>query len=146
MLESETRRIKFFYLHKAFYFPSRKGLKLFLLKLFNSEGFKVQSVNYIFCSDEHLLSLNQAHLKHETLTDIITFQYSAVGDPILSDIYISIDRVGENAKLYKVPFLTELYRVIFHGALHLCGYKDKTKTDIKKMRAAEKKYLTRYRD
>ncbi len=144
MQKSEIKKIRFNFLDKDFYFPRRNPFKQFLLGLFTSEGFRVDTINYIFCSDRYLLRINQDHLNHDTLTDIITFQYSHADEPILSDIYISINRVAANAKTFEVTFLEELYRVMFHGALHLCGYKDKTKTDIKKMRAAESKYLTEY--
>jgi len=131
-------------LYENFYFPYRNHLKQFLLNLFKREGFRVDTVNYIFCSDRYLLAINQKHLNHNTLTDVITFQYSTPDEPVLSDIYISVDRVAENAKTFEVAFLEELYRVIFHGALHLCGYKDKTQPDREKMRVAENKYLTKY--
>jgi rRNA maturation RNase YbeY len=145
MQKQETIRIRFNYLDRRFYFPHRTELKRFLLRLFKNEGVDVGTVNYIFCSDRHLLGINQTHLNHDTLTDIITFQYSQPGQPVTSDIYISIDRVKENARIFQVEFSNELYRVMFHGALHLCGYKDKSKTDIQDMRAAENKYLTKYK-
>ena len=104
----------------------------------------MQSINYIFCSDDYLLELNKQYLNHNTLTDIITFELNAPGEPILSDIFISIDRVKENAKTLEIPFKQELHRVIFHGALHLCGYKDKKKEEQKLMRRKEDEYLNHY--
>ena len=145
MQKAELKKLRFFYLDQAFHFPARSRLKHFLLELFKSEGLSVEAVNYIFCSDRFLLDINQSHLHHNTLTDIITFQYSPPGEAVLSDIYISIERVKENAEIFQVGFLDELYRVMFHGALHLCGYKDKSKNDIRRMRAAEDKYLTKYK-
>jgi rRNA maturation RNase YbeY len=108
------------------------------------EGCAPEEINYIFCSDEYLFKLNNAYLKHKTYTDIITFQYSWPPQLIRSDIYISVERVRENAKLYNTSFLNELYRVMFHGALHLCGYKDKTKRDMIQMRSKENFYLNLY--
>jgi rRNA maturation RNase YbeY len=105
---------------------------------------KPEAIHYIFCDDAYLLHLNQAHLKHNTYTDIITFPLSSKGEPVVAEIYISIDRVKENASKFQVPFLHELYRVIFHGALHLCGYKDKGKDEVELMRKKEDHYLQSY--
>lgn len=104
---------------------------------------KVGELNFIFCSDDSLLELNQQYLQHDTLTDVITFDYSE-GDLIQGDIFISTDRVQENATEFGVDFNTELRRVIAHGVLHLCGYKDKTKTDSKIMREKENWALSEY--
>jgi rRNA maturation RNase YbeY len=101
-------------------------------------------VNYIFCSDKYLLKINQDFLQHNTYTDIITFQYSAESEAVESDIYISVERVRENAQAFRVSFSRELYRVIFHGALHLCGYKDKSAKDAKVMREKEDYYVGLY--
>lgn len=101
----------------------------------------MEEVNYIFCSDDYLLDINRTHLKHDTYTDIITFEYNEPGDPVISDIYISIDRVRENASLFHSSFQRELNRVIIHGALHLCGHKDKTDQAAQKMRKLEDDYL-----
>jgi probable rRNA maturation factor len=139
-----TKKIKFHYLEGSFYLPSRTYLKEFILNIFKNEGFKIEAVDYIFCSDNYLLQINKAHLAHNTYTDIITFQYSKTFDPIASEIYISIDRVKENSQLYKTYFLGELYRVMFHGALHLCNYKDKLKRDSILMRSKENFYLEKY--
>tara|TARA_R110002049_G_scaffold50539_18_gene143475 strand:+ start:5601 stop:6020 length:420 start_codon:yes stop_codon:yes gene_type:complete len=101
-----------------------------------SEDFSVGAINYIFCGDEYLLDINQQYLKHDTYTDIITFDYTE-GKLISSDIYISIERVTENATDFKVAFKDELLRVMAHGILHLCGYKDKSEKDIVIMRRKE---------
>lgn len=139
-----TTGIQFHYLLPPFFFPNRSELKQFLLALFKKEGQRVEAVNYIFCTDEYLLTLNQDYLNHNTLTDIITFQLSPVGEALIADIYISIDRVRENSTTFQTGFKKELHRVIFHGALHLCGYKDKTKEQVKLMRSKEELYLDRY--
>ncbi|TCZ70499.1 rRNA maturation RNase YbeY [Flaviaesturariibacter aridisoli] len=136
--------IHFHYTDQRFHFTKRTELKAFLLKLAKAEGQKVGGINYIFCSDAYLLEINQQHLNHDTYTDIITFPYNAPGAPIESDIYISIDRVRENAQNFAVPFAAELYRVMFHGLLHLCGYKDKSKVEQAKMREREDYWLKRY--
>jgi len=98
-------------------------------------------ISYIFCSDEYLHKINLEHLQHDTLTDIITFNYCE-DDLINSDIFISVDRVKENAKLFKVSFQNELSRVMIHGILHLVGYDDKTDEDKVLMRSKEDFYLT----
>ncbi|PHR73233.1 MAG: rRNA maturation RNase YbeY [Lutibacter sp.] len=106
------------------------------------EGFREGELNYIFCSDAYLLDLNIKHLNHNTLTDIISFDYT-IGKLISGDIFISIDRVIDNSKSYKVTFLDELHRVMIHGILHYCGYKDKSKEDKLEMRSKEDLYLSK---
>ncbi len=101
-----------------------------------SEGRKVGEISYIFCDDDYLLSLNKEYLKHDTLTDIISFDYS-VGKIVQGDIFISTERVKENSVLFDVIFPDELRRVIIHGILHLCGYKDKTPDQSALMRNKE---------
>jgi probable rRNA maturation factor len=98
-------------------------------------------LNYIFCSDDYLLKVNQEYLNHDTLTDIITFDYSEDFGNISGDIFISIDRIKENSILYNVDFLIELARILGHGVLHICGYKDKTRTQKAIMRSKENHYL-----
>ncbi len=105
-----------------------------------SEGYKLEEINYVFCDDEYLHNLNVEFLNHDTLTDIISFDYT-VGKLIQGDIFISIERVKENALDFSVPFEEELQRVMAHGVLHYCGYKDKTEDDEKQMRAKENHYL-----
>jgi rRNA maturation RNase YbeY len=136
--------IHFHYLYKGFYFPDRKRLKAFLLFQLKKERREVQTINYIFCDDDYLSQMNQQYLNHDTLTDIITFELSTKGQPLLSDIYISVERVKENAAAFGVPFSSELKRVIFHGALHLTGYKDKKKTDQAIMRKKEEEWFSAY--
>ncbi|MGZ5190780.1 MAG: rRNA maturation RNase YbeY [Flavisolibacter sp.] len=144
MSQKAGEKIKFHYLNTSFGFRHRNELKSFIMKLFSRENQVPDSVHYIFCDDEYLLQLNQHHLKHNTYTDIITFPLSKKGEPLTAEIYVSIDRVKENAQKFKVTFLQELYRVIFHGALHLCGYEDKTKADSELMRKKEEQYLKLY--
>jgi len=104
------------------------------------EGFSLEEINYVFCNDEYLHKLNVEFLKHDTLTDVISFDYS-LGKIIQGDIYISIDRVTENARVFNVTFYNELTRVMVHGVLHYCGYKDKTETESELMRQKENDYL-----
>lgn len=105
-----------------------------------NEELKEGEINYIFCDDEYLHKLNVEFLNHDTLTDIISFDYS-VGKELHGDIYISIERVKDNANDFNVEFLDELHRVIIHGILHYCGYKDKTEEDAILMRSKEDLYL-----
>lgn len=106
-----------------------------------NEQFKLEEVNFIFCSDEQLLQKNIEFLNHDTLTDIISFDYT-VGKIISGDIFISIDRVLENATSFSVSFDDELHRVMIHGILHYCGYNDKTDGEKKLMRSKEDYYLS----
>lgn len=97
-------------------------------------------ISYVFCDDDYLLGINREFLKHDTYTDIITFDYS-LGSEIHAEIYISTERVQENAALLKVDFSEELHRVLVHGILHLCGYKDKSPNEEVAMRKLEDHYL-----
>ena len=101
-----------------------------------SENKSEGEINYIFCDDDYLVEINQQYLNHDTLTDIISFDYS-LGNEIHGDIYISIERVRENAEEFKVSFEEELKRVMIHGVLHYCGYKDKSESDETLMRSKE---------
>lgn len=124
---------------------NRKGLKAFIFSLFSKEGRVLNEMNIIFCSDDYLLEINRQHLQHNFYTDIITFDLSeSKSGAITAELYISIDRVKDNASLLNTKFALELHRVIFHGALHLCGYSDKSKKDIAIMRAKEDEYLSLY--
>lgn len=108
----------------------------------HAEDFILGDVNFIFCSDKYLHSMNVEYLKHNTLTDIITFDNSEEDELITGDIFISITRVRENAKTFDRPFDEELHRVIIHGVLHLLGYSDKTSSKQKQMRKKEDAYLS----
>lgn len=105
-----------------------------------SERKKEGDINYIFCNDEYLHKINVDYLQHDTLTDIITFDYGK-DNLLASDIYISIERVRENAQEFGVDFSTELLRVMSHGILHLCGYKDKTPEQLQQMRQKEEEKM-----
>lgn len=110
-------------------------------KAINSENCKEGELNYIFCSDDYLHKINVDFLNHDTLTDIISFDYS-VGKELHGDIYISVERVEDNAKDFDVSFEDELARVMIHGILHYCGYKDKSEEDAKLMSSKEDYYLS----
>jgi len=123
----------------------RRKLKTFIKLLINEEGYQAKAISIIFCSDEFLLDLNKQHLNHDYYTDIITFDLTPKNEKeTTGELYISTDRVKFNAKDYKTTVTNELHRVIFHGILHLCGYKDKSKKDIALMRAKELQYLNLY--
>ena len=122
----------------------RTRLKEFISMLFKREKTPLAEIQYIFCSDQYLLEINRQYLKHDYYTDIITFDLSEPGQPINAEIYISVDRVRENAREFNSSIKRELHRVVFHGALHLVGYKDKGREEESKMRKMEEKYLTRY--
>ncbi|GGF64009.1 rRNA maturation RNase YbeY [Wenyingzhuangia marina] len=106
-----------------------------------NEGFEEGEINYIFCDDEYLHKLNVEFLNHDTLTDVISFDY-CMGKLISGDIFISIERVQDNAKDLGITFDEELPRVMIHGVLHYCGFKDKSDDDAKQMRTKEEQYLT----
>jgi probable rRNA maturation factor len=109
-------------------------------RIIESEGFDEGEINYIFCDDEYLHKINVEYLDHDTLTDIISFDYT-VGNLIQGDIFVSIERVRENADDFKVSFDEELRRVLSHGVLHYCGYKDKSEKDEALMRAKEEEKM-----
>lgn len=138
---SSQSKVYFFFEKQGFSLEKRKQLKEFIETLFKKEKKALSSLNYIFCSDKRLLDINRTYLKHDYLTDIITFDLSG-DEKTYAEVYISIDRVRENAKLNGVSLKNELHRVIFHGALHLCGYKDKKKKDQLQMRGKEDHYLS----
>ena len=119
-------------------------MKALLIELFRKEKVELDAIQYVLVSDEALLEVNRSYLNHDYYTDIITFDLSAPGSAKVSDIYISLDRVEENAKRYNQSRINELRRVMIHGCLHLCGYKDKLKTDQLRMREREDYYLRLY--
>ncbi len=124
-----------------FRLPAKQALKKFITSSFEKEAKKKLSVSYVFCSDDFLLGMNQAFLKHDYYTDIITFPLSETEKKVEAEIYISVDRVRDNALKLKTGFDQELIRVIFHGILHLVGYKDKTSSQKEEMRKAEEKWI-----
>jgi len=130
-----------FFNETPFVFPYNKNsVKRWVKSVAKCEGKEAGNINYIFCDDDYLHKINVAYLQHDTLTDIITFDYTE-GKVLHSDIYISVERVKENAEIFKVPFQRELLRVLAHGLLHLCGYKDKTSKDSALMRQKEEEMM-----
>ncbi len=126
----------------SFSLKNKSKITKWTLSVVKQEKHKCDNINFIFCSDKYLVKLNKKYLRQNTLTDIITFDYSGVS--IQSDIFISIDRVKENAKKFSVSFENELHRVMIHGVLHLCGYNDKSVSDTKRIRAKEDFYLSQF--
>lgn len=135
-----------------FFFPApvaglrkRNALKSFLSKTAKNNKRPIESLNVIFCSDDYLLEINRSYLQHDYYTDIITFDLSSSPkSPITAELYISIDRVKDNARQLGTTIQRELHRVIFHGLLHLVGYKDKSPRDQKQMREKEEQLLRKY--
>lgn len=132
-----------FHFQKSISLSERRKLKGFIKHQLSTEGGKCGSeINFVFCSDDELLEINRKHLEHDYYTDIITFDLSEKGScKLVSDIYISVERVRDNAKTEGVVVSKELQRVIFHGLLHLIGYKDKTERQEKEMRGMEEKWM-----
>jgi rRNA maturation RNase YbeY len=115
--------------------------KRWLKSVIKAEGFELSEINYVFCNDEYLHSINVEYLDHDTLTDIITFDNSEGDELIEGDIFVSIERIIDNTKDFNTTFEQEFKRVIVHGILHLCGYCDKTDENEKQMREKEDYYL-----
>ncbi|HMT74755.1 MAG TPA: rRNA maturation RNase YbeY [Chitinophagaceae bacterium] len=136
-------KVYFFFEKKGVSLKNRTKLKLFIESVFKKEKTGLKSLNYVFCSDQRILEINRQFLQHDYYTDIITFELSESG-LVEAEIYISIDRVRDNAKKLSVSIISELHRVIFHGVLHLCGYGDKGAEQEKKMRKMENLYINQY--
>ena len=135
-----------FFEETPFKFPFKKNaVKQWVKLLLEKEGKQAGDINYIFCDDTYLHNINVTYLQHDNLTDIITFDYNE-GEVVHSDIYISVERVRENAGIFGVNFEDELLRVLAHGLLHLCGYKDKTEADSAMMRTKEEEAMKLYND
>lgn len=133
-----------FHLHDVtFSFKGRRKLKTFLSALFAKEKTALEHLDYIFCDDEYLLLLNREYLGHDYYTDVITFDLSE-SRAVVAEVYISTDTIRANAQRFERSFTEELHRVMFHGALHLCGYKDKRLADKKVMTGKENYYLRKY--
>ena len=143
-MPSATKPAIYFFFETPVTLKDRTGIKKLIASVFRKEGKKLGSLNYIFCTDKRLLKINQDFLKHDYYTDIITFELSPKGLPIEGEIYISVDRVKENAITEETSFKQELLRVILHGALHLSGYKDKTAAQVKLIRQKEEFYLSNF--
>ncbi len=144
MHDKRSDIIKFHFEHRSLALRQRKKLKIFLIQLFKNEGVRLSYLNYVFCTDNRLLTINLEFLNHNYYTDILTFNLSENPTIIEADIFISADRVKDNALLVGEYTYFELHRVIFHGALHLCGYKDHNITAKKEMRSMEDFYLAKY--
>src|SRR5215813_5399478 len=137
-------KIRFFNNGLRVSLSKRTRFKTFLEKIIRQEGKKTESINYIFCTDNELRKLNKEYLNHDYFTDILTFDLSTSPQKLAAEIFISVPRVTENAKQLKQSLSKELHRVMIHGILHLCGYKDKTAGQAKQMRALEDMYLQKY--
>ena len=134
----------FFSENKNFKISNKKEIRTLLKEICKKENKKISFINYVFCSDNRLLEINKKYLNHTSLTDVVTFDFSTNKKNIEGDVYISIDRVKENAKKYKETFKKELLRIIIHGLLHLIGFLDKTKEEKNTMTLKENEYLSLY--
>ncbi len=126
-----------------FTLENEDAISTWISNVIQSESKTEGEINYIFCNDEYLLQINQEHLQHDYYTDIISFDYT-IGNEISGDMFISIDRVIDNAKEFNVSFEEELKRVLVHGVLHYCGYSDKSEADILLMRSKEDEKLAMF--
>lgn len=133
--------IYFFYEEVNFKLKQLNQTRNWIKNTIESENYSLKSINFIFCSDQYLLNINQQYLHHDTYTDIITFDNSEKEKYIESDIFISIERVRENSKAYKVSIDIELHRIMIHGILHLLGFNDKSKKKKDLMTSKENEYL-----
>lgn len=133
--------IYFSYADAKFNYNRKRQLQSFIGYVFGSEGIEVDKVHFIFCSDSYLLDINQQYLQHDYLTDIITFDLSSDLSNVIGEVYVSVDRVKDNANVYNVSFFDEMLRVLIHGALHLCGYDDKSVSETIVMREKESCYI-----
>lgn len=134
-------KIYFFEEEIDFKIKNKKNIRSWIQQTILAENYILKEINFIFCSDAYLLKINQDYLQHDTYTDIITFDNSETEKEIIGDIFISIERVSENAQIYGITMMQELNRIIIHGTLHLLGYKDKTAKDKKLMTDKENFYL-----
>lgn len=136
--------INFFSEDITYILKNKRLIRTWLSRLFFDEYGDIGEVNYILCSDRYLYDLNVKYLEHETLTDTITFTYSSDNEPVTGDVFISYERVKENAAEVGVKVFDELLRLLAHGALHLCGYNDKSPEEKKVMTNKEDYYLLQY--
>lgn len=134
-------KINFFTEDISYALKGKTALRKWVAQAIAAENFALEELNFILCSDEYLLEMNKTYLQHDYFTDVITFDNSENHQTILGDIFISLDRVKENAKLNQVTIIDELCRIMIHGTLHLLGYMDKTKKDKLNMTAKENYYL-----
>jgi rRNA maturation RNase YbeY len=134
-------KVNFFSEDSSYSPKNKRDLKRWLEQAITAEGFTLNELNFIICTDEYLLQVNRDFLQHDYYTDVITFDNSEQEGQIVSDIFISIDRVKENAKLHQISTANELHRIMIHGALHLLGYRDKSKKAKIEMTEKEDFYL-----
>ena len=134
--------INFFTEEMKYNLKHKTKIRTWIKNTIEAEGYVLEELNFIFCSDEYLLAINQQYLQHDTYTDVITFDNSEVLKTITGDIFISIERIQENARNYKGKIADELCRVMIHGTLHLLGYKDKGKAAKTLMTQKEDQYLS----
>jgi probable rRNA maturation factor len=144
MVDGIKNSIHFFFKDVSSTLRNRKQLKDFITFLFKTEKRHIENLNYIFCTDKFVRKINREYLKHDFYTDVISFDLSNTPGKIIGDIYISRDRIKENSSRFKASISRELHRVIFHGALHLCGYNDKSALQKKIMKEKEDYYLNLY--
>ncbi len=137
-------KIQFFPEGTSFILKNKNAIRSWLIKAIDEEKKKPWYINFIFCNDDYLLELNKIYLNHNTLTDILTFTFAEQPDIVSGDIYISVERVEENAENFGEQKDRELRRVMIHGVLHLVGYRDKTSIDRKIMREKENYFLNKY--
>jgi rRNA maturation RNase YbeY len=140
-MANTTRGIRYFTEDSSVVLKNKAKLRDWFINTAKAEGNCIKELNYIFCSDAYLLEMNQSYLNHDTYTDIITFDNSETDGKVLGDIFISIDRIKENAKNFDVTESEELHRVMIHGLLHLLGYGDKSKAEKTTMTEKENHYL-----
>ncbi len=133
--------IHFFTEDIDFVLKEKAAVRTWIKETIVSEAYALKEINFIFCSDEYLLQINREYLNHDTLTDIITFDNSEVQGRIIGDIFISVERIHENAEKFNVAERDELHRVMIHGVLHLLGYTDKGKKEKAQMTEKENQYL-----
>jgi probable rRNA maturation factor len=133
--------ISFFEEGLSFKPKNKAALRQWIKNTIEAEGYKLKEINFIFCTDEYLLDINRQYLNHDTYTDIITFDNAETEGQIVGDIFISVERITENASIFKVTPTRELHRVMIHGVLHLLGYGDKTPDEKTLMTQKEDQYL-----
>ena len=144
MANTKKTKVHFFSHDIQMRLKNTANLKHFIEFIFKKELQNLGSINYIFCSDKAILEINKKYLNHDFYTDVITFDLSLDNKAISGEVYISIERIRDNAKQLGVSIKSELHRVLFHAALHLCGYKDKKKKDKEIMRKKENELLAKY--
>lgn len=144
MTDRSNAHIYFHFDNTIFSLRNRNKLKNFIAQIFKAKKKRLGILSYVFSTDREVLKINRKYLNHDFYTDVITFDFSSTKNEVQGEVYISIDRVKQNAKTYNVPFTEELHRVIFHAALHLCDYDDKTTYERAIMKKEENRYLARY--